>query len=59
MQSNFRKTVITLPPEWEKDLDQLKKERFRNQSQADMLRYLISLGLGATGEEQSKNKSGR
>lgn len=37
--------MITLLPEWEPALDKLKKERFYNDSQAEMLRYVIGMGL--------------
>lgn len=36
---------MTLRPEWEPMLDQLKKDRFYNDTQAEMFRYLIARGL--------------
>lgn len=40
-----KRTVVTLRPEWEPMLDQLKKDRFYNDTQAEMFRYLIARGL--------------
>ena len=49
----FNRTVtVTVPEEWEKDLDSLKKDEFYDKTRADMLRYLIKLGL----EESKKDK---
>ena len=47
MANSSKRTMITLRPEWEPELEQLKKERFYNETQAEMFRYLISLGLEA------------
>ena len=41
MSTYVKRAMITLLPEWEPALDKLKKERFYNDSQAEMLRYVI------------------
>lgn len=46
------RTTVTLLPEWEKDIDTLKKERFYNKSKSEMLRYLIQLGLDEAKKSQ-------
>ena len=40
-----KRTMITLRPEWEQELDQLKKEKFYKETQAAMFRYIIARGL--------------
>lgn len=47
MSMKVKRTMITLLPEWEAPLDKLKKEKFYNDSQAEMLRYVIGLGLAS------------
>jgi hypothetical protein len=47
MTTNGKRTMITLRPEWEPELDQLKKDQFYNEPQAEMYRQLIRLGLDA------------
>ena len=53
MATYSKRAMVTLRPEWEPELDRLKKERFYNDTQAEMFRYLISLGLNALKAEQS------
>ncbi len=44
--SNYQKKVtVTLRPEWEPMLQQLKQERFYNGTRAEMLRYILGRGL--------------
>ncbi len=45
MSTYVKRAMITLLPEWEPALDKLKKEHFYNDSQAEMLRYVIGMGL--------------
>lgn len=45
MSTYVKRAMITLLPEWKPALDKLKKERFYNDSQAEMLRYVIGMGL--------------
>ena len=40
-----KRTMVTLAPEWLPMLDQLKKEKFYNDTQAEMFRYIIGRGL--------------
>mgnify|MGYP006865399371 CR=1 FL=1 len=50
-----KRTMVTLLPEWEPLLDQLKKEQFYNDTRAEMFRYIISRGLDSL-EAEKKNK---
>lgn len=56
-----KRAMVTLRPEWEPELDRLKKEQFYNKTQAEMFRFLISLGLDALGSSPNdgsqKNQS--
>ena len=54
MATYSKRALVTLRPEWESDLAQLKKERFYGKTQAEMFRYLISLGLGVLTAEQPR-----
>lgn len=58
MRHNCKQIDITLPSEWEKDLARFKQERFDNQSQAEMLGYLISLGLDVAERAHRETKEG-
>lgn len=49
-----KRTMVTLLPEWEEVFDRLKKERFYNASQAEMLRYVIGQGVAAIKKEKPK-----
>ena len=52
MSTYNKRAMVTLLPEWEPVLDQLKKERFYNASQAEMLRYVIGTGLASLAAKQ-------
>ena len=43
MSTLKKRAIFTLCPEWEPKLDKLKKERFYNNTKAEMFRYLINL----------------
>lgn len=51
MSAYNKRAMVTLLPEWEPILDQLKREKFYNDSQAEMLRYLIGIGLASLTEK--------
>ena len=48
--------IITILPEWEATLDELKREKFYNNTQTEMLRYVIGIGLERVKEEKEVNK---
>lgn len=54
MATYSKRAMVTLRPEWEPELNRLKKEQFYNDTQAEMFRYLISLGLDALKAEQPR-----
>lgn len=41
----MKRVLVTIPAEWEKDFDALKKEMFYNDSKAAMLRFVIQKGI--------------
>lgn len=45
MATDLKRFMISVTPSMEADLNVLKKERFYNNSQAEMLRYVIGMGL--------------
>ena len=57
MRTYSKRAMITLRPEWESELNLLKKEQFYNQTQAEMYRYLIQKGLDSLKTEQTKSSS--
>ena len=54
MSTYSKRTMVTLRPEWKSELDQLKKEKFYNDTQAEMFRYLIDLGLNSLKDEKNE-----
>jgi hypothetical protein len=48
MASNQKRTLVAILPEWEGDLDRLKREVFYNSSKAEMIRQMIAMGIEAT-----------
>lgn len=51
-----KRMMITLLPEWEPVLDQLKKEKFYNDTKSAMFRYIIALGLASLKAENMEKK---
>lgn len=45
MATQLPRLSITMKTEWDEDLDNLKRTEFYDRPKADMLRYLIELGL--------------
>lgn len=56
MTMRTKRTMVTLLPEWEPVLDQLKKEKFYNDTQAEMLRFLIGKGIEAIETESTAKR---
>lgn len=54
-----KRAMITLCPEWEPRLEQLKKEQFYNDTKAEMFRYLISLGINSLDESKRQSESNK
>lgn len=48
MSTTLKRLSVTIPAELEESLDELKKEKFYKDSQSEMLRHLLKLGLQAT-----------
>lgn len=55
MATNQKRFMISVTSSMEADLDALKKERFYNDSQAEMLRYVIGLGLKSLKREKDSS----
>lgn len=51
-----KRTMVTLLPEWGPVLDQLKKEQFYNDTQAEMFRYIIGRGLASLKDEETEKE---
>lgn len=51
-----KRTMVTLEPAWLPVLDQLKKEKFYNNTQAEMFRYIIAQGLKSLKETEPCNE---
>lgn len=49
-----KRAIITLCPEWEPELDKLKKEQFYNSTKAEMFRYLIKRSCNQCKERRGK-----
>lgn len=45
MSTKLKRLSVTILPEWEKELDRLKKEKFYDKPTSELLRYLIKEGL--------------
>lgn len=54
-----KRVMVTLLPEWEPLLDQLKKGRFYNNTQAELFRYMISRGLTSLEDEKTAKENQR
>ncbi len=47
MDTNMKRFSVSLTPDLVADLDALKKDKFYNSNQSEMIRFLITLGLEA------------
>ncbi|MFV0412598.1 MAG: hypothetical protein ACK5L3_04900 [Oscillospiraceae bacterium] len=56
MSTKNSRAMISLPPEWEPEILKVKKDIFYNDSQAEMYRHLIRLGLDELIKEEAKNE---
>ena len=56
MGTHLKRTMVTLHPEWEDELNHLKKEHFYNETKSEMFRYIISRGLEALRKEKMLNQ---
>jgi hypothetical protein len=54
MATKNKRTMVSVPPEWESEITALKKEQFFNDTHAEMYRQLIRLGLDAINKENSQ-----
>ena len=57
MATDQKRFMISVPSSMEADLDVLKKERFYNDSQAEMLSYVIGLGLKSLKKEKDSSQA--
>lgn len=53
MVTNMKRFSISLTPDLEADLDALKKDKFYNRTQSDIIRFLITLGLETFKREEN------
>ena len=57
MSTTLKRLSVTIPLELEQSLDELKKEKFYKDSQSEMLRHLLKLGLQATSKKEEKQNA--
>jgi hypothetical protein len=58
MPTNKKRIMVTIEPEWEPKLDELKRNVFYNTSASAMLRYIMERGLNAI-ETDEAHKEGK
>ena len=51
-----KRMTVTLLPEWEEELNFLKKEDFYNAFKSELIRYLIKTGLEQIKKEKSRGE---
>lgn len=54
MSTGLKRFTISVTSEMEEKLNALKKEKFYNTNQTEMIRYLIELGLNAYASAKEK-----
>ncbi|MDD3164738.1 MAG: ribbon-helix-helix domain-containing protein [Oscillospiraceae bacterium] len=59
MATKLKRFTISITPEMEVDLDVVKKERYYKQTQSEMIRDLIVLGLREYNEDQPGEDAAR
>lgn len=52
MATDMKRFTISLTPELERDLDDLKRREFYNKTQTEMVRHLIEKGLQSMNNTQ-------
>lgn len=57
MATKNKRAMISLPPEWEAEIAETKKECFYDKSYAEMYRHLIRTGLDLIKGNHEKLKS--
>lgn len=50
-KNEMKRITVTLLPEWKEPLSKLKREKFYDKPKAELIRYLLKLGL----ESANKN----
>ena len=53
MTTILKRLSVSIPTDLEKDLDNLKREKFYNEPQSEMIRQLIRLGVQASKEKEA------
>jgi len=43
--TNCKRMMVTIKPEMEKNMEKLKKKKYYNTSNSEMLRHLLDLGM--------------
>lgn len=59
MKAKMKRFMVSITPDLEQDLDELKKERFYNKPYSEVYRYVLAQGLKAVATQkkaETKNK---
>lgn len=59
LAADMKRIVVTIPPELEKGLDEIKRERFYNKPYSEVYRYIFSLGLKAAEAQKEVTENQR
>lgn len=57
MSSKHKRITFVVTPEMEPLLDEMKKEKFYNRTQSEMIRTLVENGLNAIKDDNHNNRS--
>lgn len=47
----MNRVLVTIPKELEQEFDKLKRDKFYNESRAEMLRYILQKGIASIKKE--------
>lgn len=59
MATDNKRFMVSVTPDIESRLDELKQRQFYNKTQSEMLRYLIDLGLKAANDKKEGNDNAK
>lgn len=55
LRDGARRTTLTIPDNMVREIDRLKQKDFYNDSKANLLRYLLQLGLEKAAQDEEAN----
>ena len=57
MPTNSKRVMVTIPPEVEKEIDNLKQKKFYDKSYSEMYRRILQVGITQIKEADEKGKT--